>query len=286
MEYFEPNFLEEALVVLDRFGDRAHVLAGGTLLGPRLRTDASAVEALVNVKRIRGLADIAFEDGTLRIGALATARVLAAHPLVREHAPLVALAAATVGAPAIRSSATIGGNVLWGDAVADMACALLACDAEATIATLGDGKAHLDVTRLLDRASKGVRSGAILTGFRITPVPGARCAYEKMQTRRAFEFSLVSAAALVRLDGRGFAADAHIALGGAAPTAIRAVAAERALAGKRLDDDSIAEAARAAASADAQPNDDARASAAYRRELVRVLTARALARAAGLAESR
>jgi len=129
MEYFEPNFLEEALVVLDRFGDRAHVLAGGTLLGPRLRASVPAPAALVNLKRIRGLADIAFEDGTVRIGALATARILATHPLVLEHAPLVALAAATVGAPAIRTSATIGGNVLWGDSVADMACALLACDA-------------------------------------------------------------------------------------------------------------------------------------------------------------
>jgi len=139
---------------------------------------------------------------------------------------------------------------------------------------------------LLDRASKGVRPCAILTGFRIAPVTGARCAYEKMQTRQAFEFSLVSAAALVRVDDRGLAADARIALGGAAPTAIRARAAERALVGERLDADAVAKAAQAAASEDARPSDDARASAAYRRDLVRVLTERALARAGLLAESR
>jgi len=74
MQYFEPNFIGEALVVLDRFGGRAKVLAGGTLLGPHLRAHPGDADALVNLKRIRDLSEIRLDGSTLHIGALATAR--------------------------------------------------------------------------------------------------------------------------------------------------------------------------------------------------------------------
>lgn len=276
MEYFEPNFLGEALVVLDRFGDRAKVLAGGTLLGPQLRAHPAAADALVNVKRIRDLSEIRFDDGLVRIGALATAREIARDPLVARHAPLVGLAAASLGAPQLRSSATIGGNVLSGHHAADVACALLASDASATIARLDEAPLELRVEQMLAPGFEGLRPGSLLTGFTLAAADGARCGFEKMLTRQAFELALVSAAAFVKLDGAGAVADARIALGGAARTPIRAVAAERALAGGVLDVGHVADAAGAAARVDAEPHDDRRASAAYRRDLVRVLVARAL----------
>jgi len=141
MEYFEPNFLNEALVVLDRFGARAKVLAGGTLLGPRLRKQPDTADALVNVKRIPALNEIVLvDDKTLRIGALVTARTLATNQLVHKHARIVALAAASLGAPQLRSVATVGGNVLSGHYSADLSTALLACDARATISTPRSGR--------------------------------------------------------------------------------------------------------------------------------------------------
>lgn len=281
MQYFEPNFIGEALVVLERFGDRAKVLAGGTILGPQLRAHPDAADALVNLKRIRDLWEIRLDGGALRIGALATARSIACDPLVATHAPLVAIAAASLGAPQLRSVATIGGNVLSTHHAADLACALLACDATATIAKQDDATLSLPVEQMLSPGFAGLRAGSLLTGFLIAPAGDARCSFEKMQTRQAFELALVSACASVRRRANGDVTHASIALGGAARTPIRAVAAEQKIATGPLSDARIAQAARAAAEVDAEPHDDRRASAAYRRQLVRTLVARVLVSARG-----
>jgi len=276
MQYFEPNFIGEALVVLDRFGERAKVLAGGTLLGPHLRAHPESADALVNLKRIRDLSEIRLDDGALRIGALATARTIAHDALVIQHAPLLAIAAASLGAPQLRTVATIGGNVVSMHHAADMACALLAYDATATIAKLDDAPLSVTVEQMLSPGFVGLQSGSLLAGFRIEPAGELRCAFEKMQTRQAFELALVSACGCIRREANGDVSDARIALGGAAHTPIRAVAAEQRIAGGDLSDGRIAEAAHAAAELDAEPLDDRRASAAYRRQLVRTLVTRVL----------
>ena len=276
MEYYAPNFLDEALVVLERYGARASVLAGGTLLGPRLREDATGVDALVNIKRIRSLTDIEFDEGSLRIGALATAHVLAENALVRQHAPLVAAAAATLGAPQLRSAATLGGNILSAHNSADIATALLASDAVATVHTARDGTIAIPLDRMVSPGFTGLPASALLGDVRLTSAAGWHSAFVKMQTRRAFEMALVSVAAQVREDARGSILDARIALGGAAPTPIRATAAEAVLGGGTLTAASAGDAAAAAAEVDAEPADDVLASAEYRRQLVRVLVVRAL----------
>jgi len=276
MQYYEPNFIGEALVVLDRFGERAKVLAGGTLLGPHLRANPGAADALVNLKRITELSEIRLDGDALLIGALATARSIARDTLVKSYAPLLAAAAASLGAPALRTVATIGGNVLSTHHAADMACALLACDATAAIARLDDDVLMLPVEQMLSPGFAGMRAGSLLAGFRIPVADGSRCAFEKMQTRQAFELALVSVFATARFQPGGDVADARIALGGAAETPIRAIAAERAIAGGALSDARIARAAHAAAEVDAEPRDDERASAAFRRQLVRALVTRSL----------
>lgn len=276
MQYFEPNFIGEALVVLDRFGGRAKVLAGGTLLGPHLRAHPGDADALVNLKRIRDLSEIRLDGSTLHIGALATARTIARDPFIAQHAPLLALAAGSLGAPQLRTVATIGGNVLSTHHAADMACALLACDATATIAKLDDATLSLPVEQMLAPGFAGLQTGSLLSAFSISSAAGSRCAFEKMQTRQAFELALVSACASIRAAANGNVLDARIALGGAAHTPIRAVAAEQAITGGDLSASRIAVAARAAGDVDAEPPDDDRASSAYRRQLVRTLVTRVL----------
>ena len=274
MDYFEPNFINEALVVLDRYGERANVLAGGTLLGPRLREEAHAAGAIVNVKRIAPLSTIALDSDNLRIGSLATARTLATHPLVVSHAPLVAIAASAMGAPQLRSSATIGGNVLSGHDTADMAIALLAHDAHAIFVNQREGRYGLPVERMLAPGFAGLEPGTLLTDL-VVPHVRARAGFRRMLTRQAFEMALVSAAVLVGGDATT-TTDVRIALGGAARTPIRATAAETALTGAQLSDGAIAQAAHVASQVDAEPWDDDRASADYRRHLVEVLVMRAL----------
>jgi CO/xanthine dehydrogenase FAD-binding subunit len=277
MEYFEPNFLDEALVVLDRFGERAKVLAGGTLLGPKLRESPGSADALVNVKRIPALSEIDVADGELRIGALTTARTLAVHPLVVRHAPLVALAAATLGAAQLRSVATIGGNLLSGHYAADLSTALLASDARAVLATLDEGPFEMPVERMLSPGFAGLGRATLLAEIRV-PMSRGGDAFEKLRIRRAFEFALVSAAVHLRI-GTGRIEDARVALGGAAQTPIRATGAEAAMIGASVDERVADHAALVAADVDAEPWDDSRASADYRRHLVRVLVRRAVSAA-------
>src|SRR5580704_13109346 len=129
MQYFEPNFLDEALVVLDRFGPRAKALAGGTRLVPSLRDDSGDVIALVNLKRIASLGSITIGGGQARIGALVTAAELAKSQAVTAAVPLLAVAAASMGSRQIRTLASIGGNICSGDPASDLTVALLASDA-------------------------------------------------------------------------------------------------------------------------------------------------------------
>ena len=279
MQYFAPNFLDEALVVLERFGPRARVLAGGTLLGHELRSPSDSAEALVNIKRIAPLTSIELRGDTLHIGAAATAHVLAHTPLVRTHTPLVAQAAAGLGARQLRSVATIGGNLCSGHHSADLSTALLASDARIAYANARDGQNVMPVDRFLSPGFQGLGPTTLLTGIEI-PLAAGKSAYVKMQTRRAFEMALISVAAYLRFDGETVA-DARIALGGAAPTPILATGASGELVGRTLNDRAARDAAGVAADVDGDPRDDERASSAYRRHLVRVLVQRALAVIAG-----
>ena len=273
LQYFEPNFIEEALVVLDRFGPGARVLAGGTLLGPRLRSGHDAGDALMNVKRIAALRGVSSEAEHLRIGAAVTAAELARHDLVRQRSPLLAAAARTVGARQIRTSATIGGNLCSGLANADLSTALVACDARVVLAASHEVHRTIGVERFLAAPSREL-DGALLVAVEVPHQLGSH-AFVKMQTRRAFEMALVSAAVALRIDS-GVVEGTRIALGGAAAVPVNAVAAAAALTGRRFDARTLGECATRAAEVDASPNDDSFSSAFYRRHLVRTLVERAL----------
>ena len=274
MQYFEPNFVDEALVLLDRFAPDARVLAGGTLLGLEVRANPAAPATIVNVKRIPELHEIAFDGHVLRIGALATARELGEHELVRRYAPLVARAAASIGARQLRTVATLGGNLCSGHPAADLSAALLASDATCHIADIAAGPSTLPLADFLRDGVRALDRRVLLTGVELSASGGA-AAYRKMQTRRAFEMALVAVALLVERTSIVIKR-ARIGLGGAAPIAMRASHAEAFLAGKTADAGAAREAARIASTQDANPSDDDRASAAYRRQLVSVLTERAL----------
>jgi aerobic carbon-monoxide dehydrogenase medium subunit len=278
MQYYEPNFVDEALVLLDRFAPGARVLAGGTLLGPQLRSDPRGADTIVNIKRIPDLSDVTLDGDRLTIGAVVTARELAEHQLVRRHAPLLAEAAASLGARQLRSVATIGGNLCSGHPAADLSAALLASDAFCLVSNIHEGPREIALEAFLRPRSHAMESGELLTGIAL-PGSTAGAAYAKMQTRRAFEMALVAVAVRFAGSQDGTIEDARIALAGAAPTPLRAARAEAALNGRPPSPKTFAAAARAAAEHDAKPYTDRRASAEYRRHLVFVLTERALAEA-------
>lgn len=282
-EYHTPETLQEALAILGRYGGAARVIAGGTDLVLQLRKKELGAAALVDLTRVAELRYIKEEEGLIKIGALTTHDELSNSTLLKEKAAVLAQAAASVGSPQIRKVGTVGGNIVNAQPAADTAVALLALDARVRIVGregervqplsalyAGVGKSTVDPTREI----------VAEIAFAVPPAP-AGSAFERLAKRKALALPILNAAAVVALDeDKKRCRWARIAVAPVAPVPWRAEAAEAELAGKELDEETIRRAAEAAA-AQAQPRDSKlRGSAAYRKEMVKVLVARALRRAA------
>ena len=275
-ELSEPASLAEALAILARHDGECRLIAGGTALVPLLRLGLARPDRLVSLHRIPGIAEIRADGGGLLVGAMAT------HAQVRRAAavqgwPLLAEAAGRVASPAIRAAGTLGGNLCYAEAASDVAPALLCLDAEVTV-TGARGERTVPVAGFFRGFFEAaLEPGEILTRVRIPPVPpGARGAYVKFCSRSAEDRALVGVAALLVTPGDGRQCrDVRLALGGAAPTPLRARRAEDVLRGQALTDGAIQAAADAAA-AEADPLSDLMGSADYRREMVRVWVRRVL----------
>ena len=276
-EYHEPDSVAEAIDLVDRHGDTARFLAGGTDLLIQIRHGRLTPRHLVNLHRVPGLAEIA-ANGTISIGARVTHRTIERHHAFQGDLRALVEGARVVGGHQIRNVGTVGGNIVNASPAADLVPPLLALDAAVTL--LGpDG----DRTLALD----GFASGPGVTArrpqellMRVTfpaPPPRSATAFLKAGRRRAMEISVVCVAVRLTLDrALERCVEARIALGAVAPTALRARAAERALEGQVADASAFQRAGLLAVDACA-PISDVRASAAFRRHLVVTLVARALA---------
>jgi carbon-monoxide dehydrogenase medium subunit len=277
-DYRVPGSLPEALDLLGERGDDAKVLAGGQSLVPLLKLRFATPALLVDIGRLP-LAGIAADEDTLRIGARTRhvdverdARLDALCPILRDAAPLIA-------DPLVRNRGTVGGSLCHADPAGDWGAVMIALGAEA-IAVSAAGERAVPVAELFDGPfTTTLRPDEILTGVRVPLAgPGRRAggAYLKLE-RKVGDFATVGVAVQVRLDD-GAVAAAGIGLCAVGPTSLRAVEAERALAGREPTPDAVAEAARLAAGA-ASPHDDVRGSAEYKRDVVRVFVERGLRRA-------
>jgi len=267
----------EAVRLLAKLGDGARLVAGGTDLLVQLRDAPGLTPVLIDVSRASDLTDItlASDSKGLRVGAAATYAEILQSDLVWEKAPLLAQAAAQIGSVQIRARGTLGGNLGTATPAGDSLPALLALDARLHL--LGSAGARvLPIEEFfLGVRRTALQPGAIVTGVEIPKHPTRRGAFAKFGLRRSQAIAVVSVAAAVGTDEEGRVTLARVALGAVAPTPRRAPEAEEALVGVRLTPKAIEAAAQAAAEA-AQPIDDIRGSAAYRREIVRVLARRAL----------
>jgi len=278
-ELAEPQSLPEALAALGRAGGEARLVAGGTALVPMMRLGLIKPDRVIALHRVAGLGDLRAESDALHLGAMVSMAHIHRSPVVRAGWPLLAEAAGRVATPAIRSSATLGGNLGYAEAASDPAPALLCLDAEVRIAT-ATGERSLPISRFFTGFYEtALGPGEIVSGVRIAALPGgARTGYVKFCPRSAEDKPLIGVAALLVLDlATGRCRDARIALGGAAPTAIRAARAESTLRAAALDDRAI-EMAAEAAGGEADPLSDLMGSAEYRRRMVRVWVRRLLTR--------
>lgn len=266
----------EAIDLLARHGEGAHVMAGGTALVLLMKqglVEPSAVIGLGGVDEMRGIAEA---DGELVIGGAVRLRAIETSTIVRRVAPVLAEAVGRVATIRIRNQATLGGNLAHADPAQDPPPVLLALDAKIDLAGPG-GTRTLPLDELfVDVFETAIKPGEILTAIRV-PLPprGTRLAYTKFLPRSVDDYATVSVAARLDLAADGTIADARVALGAVGPVPVRARAVEAALRGRRPDGPTLDAAAELVDEA-IDPIDDVRASAAYRREMARVWTARTL----------
>jgi aerobic carbon-monoxide dehydrogenase medium subunit len=277
-DYVRPSSLEEASAALAG-DDDAKVIAGGQSLMPLLRLRLAYPSLLVDIGGLGSLSGVSDRGDSLMIGALTTIYSLTRDPLVREHCGLISAAAATVADPAVRHRGTIGGSLAHSDPAGDLPAVITALDGT-LIATGPDGEREIAPGEFfVDYLTNALRPGEILTAVRVPKLgPGWGFHYEKFQPT-AQAWAIVGVAAVARREN-GHVAEARIGLTNMGTVPVRARAAEAAAAGAAASADALAGAA-AHADEDANPSDDLRAAADYRRHLARVLTGRALVAAAG-----
>ena len=277
-EYHAPTSVGEATGLLARLGEDAKVLSGGQSLIPLLKLRLASPRHLVDINRIPGLAYVREAEGTLRIGALAREVDLDESAVVRERYPLLADATQSIADPLVRNLATVAGNLAHGDPANDHPAVMLALGAEVT-ATGPSGERRIPVSAFFTGPFEtALRSDELLTEIRVpAPAPRSGGAYVKLE-RKVGDFATAAVAAQVTLAADGTCAAVGIALTNVGLTPIKATQAEAALRGKQPDEAAIKQAAQLAADA-AQPDTDLRGSVEYKKDMVRVLTARALRKA-------
>lgn len=283
-EFLRATSAQHAVELLAANGPAVKTLAGGTDLMADYKSDTHGIKAIVDITGAEDLKGIAITDEGLRIGALATHSEIMASPLIRDLFPALVEAAHTIGAVQTRNLGTIGGNLVTCVPSMDSGPTLAALDAEVRIAS-PEGTRRLPLADLFVGPRKtALRFDEILVDIVIPERNvGKPTAFLKFGLRKGQALALVNVAAASWIDAKTRAfRDPAIALGAVAPTVIRAPEAERYLAGRPVSDEAMVEAGRLAVE-DARPISDFRASAEYRRDLIAVLTRRALAKALELA---
>jgi carbon-monoxide dehydrogenase medium subunit len=281
-DYHAPGSLAEAIELLGRYGD-AKVLSGGQSLLPLLKLRLGTAGHLIDINRVPGLEYIKEEGGFLKIGGRTRETALEGSDLIHAKYPILADTAAVIADPIVRNLATVGGNLAHGDPANDHPATMLALGA-VVVATGKKGVRTIPIdaffTGLFETA---LGKDEILTEIRIpSPQGKSRGAYVKLE-RKVGDFATAGVAAQVTLGAGGEIARAGIGLTNAGLTPVRAAEAEKFLQGKKPDAATIAQAAKLAAQA-ADPSADRRGSVEYKKEMARVLTARALKKAVDRAQ--
>lgn len=268
-EYERAESVDHALELLARFGDEAKLLAGGHSLLPLMKLRLAQPSALVDIGRLAGLSYIRDDGDRIAIGALTSHDEVNRSDLLNTECAIVAHAAGEIGDPQVRHRGTIGGSVAHGDPASDLPAVLVTLDAEFAVhGASGDRtiSAGNFFTGLLE---VDLSPEELVTEIRVPKLRGAGWSYQKFHSR-AQDWAVVGVAAVARRSN-GTIDEAAVGLATMGDRPLRAVAVEEALAAGA----DVAEAAHEAAR-DTAPPSDSMGSAEYRKELVEVLTRRAL----------
>jgi carbon-monoxide dehydrogenase medium subunit len=271
-EFFEPTTLAEASRLFAQ--EHAQLLAGGTDLIIGMKALTETPQCVISLQKISGLAGVTTgADNSITIGAMTKAREVELSADIQKHHTALAEGAAEIGSIQIRNLATIGGNIAHASPAADTVAGLLVADAQVDIAS-ADGERTVPINELFTGPGQTVLvPGEIIARFRL-PSPTSGSHYIKHKIREVMDLAFIGVAVAVNLDN-GIVTDVRIGLAAVAPTPIRATEVENLLRGNELTAELLEQAGEAAAAA-SSPISDLRCSAEHRREMVDVLTRRAL----------
>ncbi|MEE8448369.1 MAG: xanthine dehydrogenase family protein subunit M [Thermodesulfobacteriota bacterium] len=276
-EYLQPTTIQEACSMLSEHGSEAKVMAGGVSLLTLMKQKLVQPKYVVSLDGIPNLRYINLDNGGLRIGALTTHRAIEKSASLAEKWPILTEMASNIGSVQVRNLGTLGGNICHAEPASDPPAVLVALDAAVKLVSSSGEKVVPMEEFLVDFYETAISSEEILTEIQIAEqAPGTRGAYIKFNPRSAMDLPVVVVVAFV-VPGKGAVKDVRIGLGAVSPRAIRARRSEEVLKSKGLTEEAIKEAGQLA-SEDIDPVSDIRGSADYRREVTKVLVARALNR--------
>jgi carbon-monoxide dehydrogenase medium subunit len=284
-EYLEPESIEEALTILSQYQGKSKIIAGGTDLMLQMRNKAIRPEYVVDITRIPGLDYITFDDQQgLRLGALTTIRGLETSVELQRKYPVISQAASQLGSVAIRNVATVGGNLCNALPSAETSQALLALSAQVRVVGPG-GERTIPLEGFFTGVGKTLlQPDEILLEILVPEsLPHTSGIYIKHSPRGPIDLAIVNITVLMTMEqDHRVCRDVKIVLGAVSPTPLRAKKAENMLKGKRVDGALIDRAAQVASDEANPRRGSIRGSFEYKKEMVKVLTGRAIKEVIGL----
>jgi carbon-monoxide dehydrogenase medium subunit len=277
-DYHPAQTLDEAIALLQEYGDEAKILAGGHSLIPAMKLRLSQPGHLIDIGRIKGLDYIREEEGAISIGAKTTYTQLERSETLKRVLPILPECAAIIADQQVRNRGTLGGSIAHSDPASDMPGVVLALKGEIVVQGPGGKRTIAADDFFIGTFTTALEADEIVTELRFA-IPPAHTggAYEKL-ANKASHYAIAGCAAVITLDGSGTCSAASIVITGSAMQTTRAAAVEAALVGKKLDEATVAEAASHAAEG-LDLVADIHGSEEYRRQMTAVVTRRAILKA-------
>jgi carbon-monoxide dehydrogenase medium subunit len=277
-DYQEPTTVKKALALLEKHGDEARAIAGGTSLLIMMRQRLLMPKVVVSLARIPKFDRISYNSKTgLRIGAGARHRDIELSAVIKRHYPILHETFHNVAQPRIRNMGTIGGNLAAGDPLTDPGASLIALDAEVVLTSKNGARTVKLDEFFVDYYQTALNPGELLTEIRVPPPVRLGWSHIKFTPRSVEDFATVGVAVTASAKN-GACEDIRIGLNSVASTIVHAKQTEAVLRGQTISDDLLRKAGEVAVT-EVDPTDDNRGSADYKRDMVKVLVRRAVGEA-------
>jgi carbon-monoxide dehydrogenase medium subunit len=274
-EYLAPSGINEAIALLQQYGEDAKLLAGGQSLVPMMKLRLARPKYLIDLNKIPNLNTIREERGTIHIGAMTRHAQIEENALIRERLPILCEAAREIADAQVRNRGTIGGSLAEADPSGDLAPVALALKAEMSCVGV-KGERRIAAADFFTFAyTSALDNDEILTEV-IFPIPAAGSAgvYLKLEPV-AGAFAIVSAAVQMELGSDSTCRSIGIGVTGRAAVPEQAISVEHLLTGKKITSELIEESGRLIQEG-AEPIEDMRGSAAYKTKALGAILRRAL----------